>query len=80
MGSSTQAAYTKLLQGAEPFSGLDAQATPAPFVHAGLSVPPDVRGAPAVTALLGTEEMKFLKDSENAMLRPASEVNELNEL
>ena len=72
-----QTAFSELLRGRSPYGG-ETHATLAPFSHARLSVPSSVVDSPLLATLLPEAAKKQLEGFEKHMLRPLSEVAELD--
>ena len=74
-----QAAMRKLLRGTGAYREPGAQAVPAPFSHARLSMPPSVLDAPRLSVILDAAEVEMLRGYKETMLRDEEEVRELDE-
>ena len=70
----------KLLRGTGAYTEPGAQAVPAPFSHARLSVPPSVLDAPRLSVILNASEVEMLRGYKETMLRDEDEVRSLDEL
>ena len=77
-GPEAQGALALLLRGKGVYATSPSHM--APFSNSLLSVPTSIAGSPVITQLLGEQEVNFLEGYKALMLRPPSEVEQLDEM